>query len=235
MLKWTADSTVPRMTLAAVSETDLCGIDKLSLEARASGHPFLDRLIAEWHSGANRFDKPGECLLGLFDGARPSAGSTAIPMTRAGGPSGGCGMSMSRNAIAAGGSAGSLWPSCSPAPRPWSASACERLVHRKPQRSARVSVSGPSTSPMRRMRILLEAAWHETARGARHRILNVMAASLAKPCSAWTADTHTSLRKRTCDQGLITCHLRVALTIRAGTLCLTLACLGGRLRGHDGN
>lgn len=45
-------------------------IDALAHEARASGHAFLDRLIADWRSGVNRFDKPGECLLGLFDGGR---------------------------------------------------------------------------------------------------------------------------------------------------------------------
>ncbi len=41
---------------------------ELSLEARASNHTFLDRLISDWHSGANRFDKPGECFLGVYDG-----------------------------------------------------------------------------------------------------------------------------------------------------------------------
>ncbi|MFO1169915.1 MAG: GNAT family N-acetyltransferase [Hyphomicrobiaceae bacterium] len=40
----------------------------LVLEARASNHTFLDRLIADWHSGANRFDAPGECYLGVYDG-----------------------------------------------------------------------------------------------------------------------------------------------------------------------
>ena len=43
------------------------------LEARLSGHHFLDRLIAEWRSGTNRFDNPGECLIGLFDSERPVA------------------------------------------------------------------------------------------------------------------------------------------------------------------
>ena len=35
-----------------------------TLKRRDDGHTFLDRLIAVWHSGANRFDKPGECLPG---------------------------------------------------------------------------------------------------------------------------------------------------------------------------
>ena len=45
-------------------------IGDIAREARASGHLFLDRLITDWHSGANRFDKSGECLLGLFVGGR---------------------------------------------------------------------------------------------------------------------------------------------------------------------
>ena len=39
----------------------------LEAEAVAEGFRFLTRLIAEWHSGANRFDQPGECLLGVFN------------------------------------------------------------------------------------------------------------------------------------------------------------------------
>lgn len=30
----------------------------------------MTRLLAEWQSGANRFDKPGECLLGAFEHGR---------------------------------------------------------------------------------------------------------------------------------------------------------------------
>ncbi len=40
----------------------------LALEAHLANHTFLDRLIDEWHSGANRFDAPGECFLGFNDG-----------------------------------------------------------------------------------------------------------------------------------------------------------------------
>ncbi len=101
-------------------------IGEIAREARASGHVFLDRLIADWHSGANRFDKPGECLLGLFDGDRLVAigGLNRDPYTRAGGASDGCGTSMSRRRIAARGSAGGSSWSCSLAPRPSSVSAC---------------------------------------------------------------------------------------------------------------
>ncbi|MFL9853611.1 Acetyltransferase (GNAT) family protein [Pseudomonas chlororaphis] len=38
----------------------------LEAEAVAEGFRFLTRLVADWKSGANRFDQPGECLLGAF-------------------------------------------------------------------------------------------------------------------------------------------------------------------------
>lgn len=38
----------------------------LEKEAVAEGFRFLTRLIAEWHSGANRFDAPGECLMAAY-------------------------------------------------------------------------------------------------------------------------------------------------------------------------
>jgi GNAT superfamily N-acetyltransferase len=43
------------------------GIAELQEEARAEGYNFIDTLVREWASGANRFDAPGECLLGRFD------------------------------------------------------------------------------------------------------------------------------------------------------------------------
>ena len=38
--------------------------------ARAEGYRFVDRLVCDWRSGANRFDGPGETFLGAFDGDR---------------------------------------------------------------------------------------------------------------------------------------------------------------------
>lgn len=35
-------------------------------EAGKEGFRFLTRLISEWHSGANRFDAPGECLIAAY-------------------------------------------------------------------------------------------------------------------------------------------------------------------------
>ena len=44
------------------------GLEALRREAASEGHQFLDRLAAEWESGANRFDRAGERLLGAFAG-----------------------------------------------------------------------------------------------------------------------------------------------------------------------
>lgn len=41
------------------------GFAPLAAEARSEGYRFVDRLETEWRSGANRFEAPGECLLGI--------------------------------------------------------------------------------------------------------------------------------------------------------------------------
>jgi GNAT superfamily N-acetyltransferase len=43
------------------------GWDALRDQAEAEGFRFLTRLEAEWRDGANRFDRPGELLLGALD------------------------------------------------------------------------------------------------------------------------------------------------------------------------
>ena len=45
-------------------------IRELEAQSVAEGFRFLTRLIAEWESGANRFDQQGECLLGVFRNGR---------------------------------------------------------------------------------------------------------------------------------------------------------------------
>jgi GNAT superfamily N-acetyltransferase len=47
---------------------DLAQMERLLVESQREGFRFLARLRDEWSSGANRFDKPGEALFGLFDG-----------------------------------------------------------------------------------------------------------------------------------------------------------------------
>lgn len=41
-------------------------IQVLEKEATGEGFRFLTRLIAEWHSGVNRFDASGECLMAAY-------------------------------------------------------------------------------------------------------------------------------------------------------------------------
>jgi GNAT superfamily N-acetyltransferase len=49
-------------------EVGAVGFAALQDEARAEGYLFIDRLVEEWQSGANRFDKTGELFLGCLDG-----------------------------------------------------------------------------------------------------------------------------------------------------------------------
>jgi len=43
------------------------GLDRLIAEARAEGYNFIDTLAGDWQSGENRFDGPGEILMGSVD------------------------------------------------------------------------------------------------------------------------------------------------------------------------
>src|SRR5581483_2756846 len=46
-------------------------LEALRNEAEAQGFRFIDRLFTDWANGANRFDRPGECLLGVFADGKP--------------------------------------------------------------------------------------------------------------------------------------------------------------------
>jgi len=43
-------------------------IAPLEADAKAEGYDFVDTLVDQWTSGENHFDRPGEVLLGCFDG-----------------------------------------------------------------------------------------------------------------------------------------------------------------------
>lgn len=43
------------------------GLEQLRAEAQAEGYNFIETLVEDWASAANRFDAPGEGLFGLFD------------------------------------------------------------------------------------------------------------------------------------------------------------------------
>ncbi len=60
----TPDITITRI---ATLQPDMEALEGL---AASEGFNFMTRLLAEWRSGTNRFDKPGECLLGAFEGGR---------------------------------------------------------------------------------------------------------------------------------------------------------------------
>lgn len=47
-------------------DIDGAGFAALAEAARAEGHRFLDRMANDWHAGTNRFDRPGECVLGAW-------------------------------------------------------------------------------------------------------------------------------------------------------------------------
>jgi GNAT superfamily N-acetyltransferase len=42
------------------------GMETLRAEAADEGFGFIERLMIDWESGSNRFDQPGECLLGVW-------------------------------------------------------------------------------------------------------------------------------------------------------------------------
>ncbi len=53
----------------------MAGFDALRKMARAEGHTMLDRLAEQWRDGSNRFDRCGECYLGLHvNGALAAVG-----------------------------------------------------------------------------------------------------------------------------------------------------------------
>jgi GNAT superfamily N-acetyltransferase len=45
----------------------VAGLQRLRSEAKEEGYDFLETLVEDWESGENRFDDPGETLLGGLD------------------------------------------------------------------------------------------------------------------------------------------------------------------------
>lgn len=48
----------------SLDDTD---VQPLSDQAWSDGYPFVERMLHDWTSGANRFDGPGEKLIGAFE------------------------------------------------------------------------------------------------------------------------------------------------------------------------
>lgn len=59
-----------RPAVRRLSTLDTAQLMPLRDEAHAQGFRFLDTLIAEWESGINRFDKPGEALFAVYQSGR---------------------------------------------------------------------------------------------------------------------------------------------------------------------
>jgi GNAT superfamily N-acetyltransferase len=61
----------------------LPGLEELHVEAKRDGYDFIDTLVNEWTSGANRFEGPGEVLCGHLDHGQLVAvgGLTIDPFT----------------------------------------------------------------------------------------------------------------------------------------------------------
>lgn len=48
-------------------ELPVDGIERLQTEAHLEGYSFIETLVDDWASAANRFDAPGEAFFGCFD------------------------------------------------------------------------------------------------------------------------------------------------------------------------
>jgi len=56
-----------------VTEQLPAAFDRLAVASEREGFEFVRRLEREWHSGANRFDRPGEVLLATLVGGELAA------------------------------------------------------------------------------------------------------------------------------------------------------------------
>lgn len=54
--------------LIEMTDGNIAGLLALVEESMRGGHNFLQRTMDDWYSGANKFDRPGEKLWGLFIG-----------------------------------------------------------------------------------------------------------------------------------------------------------------------
>lgn len=53
--------------IRALTHLPLADLETLLEESRSQGFEFLDRLVTQYQNGANRFNQPGEVLLGVYD------------------------------------------------------------------------------------------------------------------------------------------------------------------------
>lgn len=60
----------PEFLLVELNRLSAIAIGPMVAESRQQGQLFVDRLVADYESGANRFDKAGEALYGVYNEGR---------------------------------------------------------------------------------------------------------------------------------------------------------------------
>jgi GNAT superfamily N-acetyltransferase len=58
------------VTVERILDLPSCGLVELLQESQTSGLQLVQRLVDDWHSGENRFDRPGEALFAAVAGER---------------------------------------------------------------------------------------------------------------------------------------------------------------------
>jgi GNAT superfamily N-acetyltransferase len=64
---WLMVFGLPAPRVARLDELPFAELASVAQEAEVQGFEFVRKLISEYHSGANRFDKPGEALFAVYD------------------------------------------------------------------------------------------------------------------------------------------------------------------------
>ncbi|WP_254871135.1 hypothetical protein [Bacillus sp. Marseille-Q1617] len=60
------------LKVAVLTDLSIIDLHHLVEESKEEGFRFLDRMIAEYTTGENRFDRHGEILLGIYEKERSS-------------------------------------------------------------------------------------------------------------------------------------------------------------------
>ena len=58
-----------KLNIRTLTHLPLADLTPLLEESRSQGFEFLDRLVAEYQNGTNRFNQPGEALFGVYANA----------------------------------------------------------------------------------------------------------------------------------------------------------------------
>ena len=61
------DETMTPYSIRRIFDLNHVDLTDLLVASRQEGFRMLDRLVDDFHDGRNRFNQPGECLLGVFD------------------------------------------------------------------------------------------------------------------------------------------------------------------------